>query len=396
VTLTRKQFVALFISSLVVWTVGNGLIPLLPVYATQMGAEPALVGVYMGLSYLALAGGTVTAGWLSDRLQRRKTLLLIAGALNAPAIWLMGRVANVWQLAAVTGGVWFLAGSVLTLVSILTGLFAGPSERGRFFGILSLTAALGSLLGGLVTGPMADRWGYATMFSVLSLLWCLSPLAVLLLEDRLVAPPPISAASSARGMLGFGSSLFLLLLASLVIGLGYFVAVLSRSLVMYDLGFSASAISGTGAVGGAVTLPLPPLLGWLSDRTSRKRLLVVCCLIGTVGVLVLAVAASLWHFWVVMSVASVLFSVSGVGSAMVTDLVPAGSLGRGLSLFNATTWVGGVLGFAGTGYAIQRLGLTATVLLGAALPLLAIALLIPVRETVHKEGAASDWGDAAL
>jgi DHA1 family bicyclomycin/chloramphenicol resistance-like MFS transporter len=368
------------VSSLVVWTVGNGVAPLLPVYAAQLGAGPALIGTYLAFSYLALATGTLIAGWLSDRLQSRKALIIVGGAVNVPAIWLMGRATNVWQLAALTGTVWFGGGTVLALVSILTGLFAEPSERGRLFGILSLTGALGSLLGGLATGPMADRWGYPTMFAILALFWSLSPLVALLLEDKVVVPVRDGDPSGAGEASGFGGSFHLLLLASVLIGLSYFVAVLSRSLVMDALGFGASAISGTGAVGGAVTLPLPALLGWLSDRMSRKRLLIGCCLVGAVGVLALALAASLWHFWVVMSLVSVLFCVSGVGSAMVTDLVGEGSLGRGLSLFTATTWVGAVLGFAGTGYAIQRLGLTPTVVVGASLPLVAVALLIPIRE----------------
>ena len=41
--MSRKQLFALFLCSLVIWTTGSGLIPLLPVYATQMGAAPAVV-----------------------------------------------------------------------------------------------------------------------------------------------------------------------------------------------------------------------------------------------------------------------------------------------------------------------------------------------------------------
>jgi MFS family permease len=83
--MTRKQFFALFSCSLVVWTVGNGLLPLLPVFATQIGAEPAVVGYNLSFSYLALATGTVVAGWLSDKLQRRKTLLIVGGVVSLPA-----------------------------------------------------------------------------------------------------------------------------------------------------------------------------------------------------------------------------------------------------------------------------------------------------------------------
>jgi predicted MFS family arabinose efflux permease len=161
---------------------------------------------------------------------------------------------------------------------------------------------------------------------------------------------------------------------------------------MNDLGFSAAAISVTAAVGGAATLPLPPLLGWLSDRTSRKRLLLVCCLAGSVGLLGLAFSARLRQFWVANSLLNVLLYASTVGSAMVTDLVPQGALGRGMSLFTATTWAGGVVGFASTGYAIERLGMTSTLVMGAFLPLIAIALLIPIRQAGREKGSVSHSG----
>ena len=378
--MSKKQLFALFVCSLIPWTAGNGLLPLLPVYATKLGAAPAVTGYYLSFSYLALATGTIVTGWLSDKLQRRKTLFIVISVVIIPAMWLMSRATNIWHLAALTATVWFLGGMMLTLVSILAGLFAEETERGKVFGILALAAGLGALIGGLTTGPIADRWGYPTMFATLALFLGLSPLVALLLEDKVVARSLRSEASTAGERTGLGARFFLLLFANTAASIGVFVGRLGTSLAMNELIFLSAAISSTGAIGGAVTLPLSPLVGWLSDRVGRKRLLAVCYLVGTVGLLVLAASISLWHFWVAASLVSVLSIVGGgIGSALVTDLVPQESLGRGMSLFTATSWVGGIIGFAGTGYAVQNLGMTSTFVIGAFLPLIAIILFIPIR-----------------
>jgi MFS family permease len=210
------------------------------------------------------------------------------------------------------------------------------------------------------------------------------------LEDKVVAPVPDKKTSSTRQGVGLRGGFILLLLATLGVAIAYYVGVLGRSLAMDDLGYSAAAISSTAAVGGALTLPLPPLMGWLSDRTSRKRLLACCYLAGTTGLLALAVSVSLWQFWLSFSLLYILFNAgSGVGSAFVTDLVPQASLGRGISLFRAATSIGGIIGFAATGHAVQKLGVHATSIGGALLTVLAIVLLVPIRKVGQGNGLAS-------
>jgi MFS family permease len=167
------------------------------------------------------------------------------------------------------------------------------------------------------------------------------------------------------------------------------MANLGRSLAMNDLGFGATAISSTAVVGALLALPLPVLVGWLSDRTGRVRILVLGYLACTMGLLVLAMSAALWHFWLVIALMNVLFATSSVGSALVTDLAPRESLGKGISLLSTTTWVGGIIGFAGTGYAIQNLGAAAAFGTGALLPLFAIVLLFPLRVAGREKGRSA-------
>ncbi len=72
-----------------------------------------------------------------------------------------------------------------------------------------------------------------------------------------------------------------------------------------------------------------------------------------------------------------LTTVSGVvGPALVADLVRKETMGKGQSIFSATTWLGGVVGFAAAGLAMQGLGHFLTFLVAILLPLASILLMI--------------------
>ena len=66
-----RQLLALFGYSLVVWALGNGVLPLLPVFALDLGATKFTTGLYLASSYAAIAAGTLVAGWISDRFGHR-------------------------------------------------------------------------------------------------------------------------------------------------------------------------------------------------------------------------------------------------------------------------------------------------------------------------------------
>ena len=56
----------------------------------------------------------------------------------------------------------------LGIVGAMVGTQARENERGRLFGVLGVTISLGSLLGGLTFGRMADAWGYPGMFTAVA------------------------------------------------------------------------------------------------------------------------------------------------------------------------------------------------------------------------------------
>jgi len=381
--MSKKQLSILFLCSLVPWTVGFGVIPLIPVYANKLGTTAMISGYWLSLTYLAMAVCSVITGRLSDRFQRRKMLLIMAGLLSIPSTWLMGLTTNIWHLAMLTASTYFfLWGMAIALINTLAGLFAGEAERGKVFGILQTTISLGALIGGFITGPIADQWGYPTMFFVLAVTCIILPLVSLFLEDKIL---PRGERMDTATRPGLGRFFWFLIVAQTIATIVFFVGHMTRSLVMNELGFSSAAISRAVAIGGVVTPPFPFSIGWLSDRFGRKRLLALCYLAGITGISIQALSISWWHFCVATVLLAFVTRVGGsVGSALVSDIVPKESLGMGIALFRTATWVGGIVGWSGTGYTIENIGMTSSMIMASFLPLTAIIFLIFVRPAVQR------------
>ena len=240
-------------------------------------------------------------------------------------------------------------------------------------------------MGGFSSGPIVDNWGFSGLFSVLAVFSLVLPISGYFLEDRELISSESSLAESSSGSRKLAQGFYLFMAASLLTGVALFSGRLGTSLVMKNLAFSSAAISSTGAIAGLVTMPLSLYLGILSDRLSRKSLLVICYFCGILGIGLLAISAPLWQFWIAVSLVSIMGYVSqGVGAAYVTDLIPSEALGRGMSYFNSTGWIGGIVGFAVAGFSVEQFGLNVTFIFTALLPAIGILLLMMIRSQARE------------
>ncbi len=376
--MSKKQLTTLFICSLIPWTVGNGLNPLLPVYAGQLGANSTTAGLYLAFAFITLTLGALSAGWVSDKLHQRKLPLIITGIIMVPLIWLAGQVHSLWELVGLTAVLWFAGGLQLALISILAGMSAGANERGKIFGILAATSGLGAVIGAFAIGWLVDHWGYATMFRTLAIFTCLLPIAALPLEDKDSNPTEVSNASKQKSP-SLDRNFYWLFVATILFTIPIDAGLLIRSLVMDEMGFISMAITSTGAISGLVAIPFPFILGWISDRIGRKTFLYTTYLLGCVFIAVLAVSTQYWHFLLAFAIYGIAGGAYTIGNALVADLVPRESLGKGLSVMSASLWIGGVIGYGASGVLLQGLGLSITFAIVGLIAVIAVVLLIPIR-----------------
>jgi len=372
------QLVLFFGYSLVNWSLGNGLLPILPSIAQGLGADRFLVGVYLAVSYVALALGTLVAGYLSDRVGHRRALMIVAGLGEAVLIALVSQATVLWELAVLTASAWCLAGMGVVVVAIQAGLSAGPTERGRVLGFLALATPLGSILGGFGVGALADAAGYTTMWLVLGVIALTAPAIAASMREEAVRSRAERKAAPPQP-LRWTAPFFLLIVCGVLSACGSFIGGLGRSFAMQAT-FSNEAITSTVAVSGIVALPFTILVGWMSDRRGRLPFMALCYGAGVLGLLVYSVATSLEQFWIAASfVAFISYVSTGVGSALVVDLIDRPSLGRGMAYFGATGWIGAILAFAGGSLVFSAFGLGAGFLLAAALTALAVVLVLVIR-----------------
>lgn len=372
----QKHLIALFICSLTTWLVGVSIMPLLPLYAVELGASSAATGAYLAFSFAMLAAGTMLAG----RLRRRRDVIVLAGAVALPATWLMGHVTAVWQLTLLTSIIWFAAGVAITQQSILMGLYAAAEKRGRMFGLLASTISLAGLIGGLSVGPLADRWGYSGMFAALAMVWLVQITSGLLLPRKTAVPAaspsptptlPLPELPKSRWTRPFQQ----LLLANLLVSVAESVGMIGGSLAMHTHGVTLTVITLLAAFQAGAGLLIHPGVGRLSDVLARKTVLMLTYVARILGLVALAWATSLPGFWLMAACFTLAAAKNAVNPALVTDVAGNGRLDSYMSILTASNWIGHVIGFALAGYALQHLGLTVTFLLSALLPLLAILAL---------------------
>jgi MFS family permease len=379
--MSNRQFGVLFLANLLFFGTGVGLVPLLPSYAGGLGATPTGVGLILAGAYVALAAGAMLTGRLARRIGGHRRLLVAASAPAPLLLILLGQVNSPAQLALLMSVMWACGGIVGALTSVLAGLYADPTHRGRVFGLLGLAMPVGATVCTLAIGAATTRLGFPAMFAILGLAWAsLPPLAA----GCLPADGPATAPGGAAGGRGAGpyidAAFGRLLAATLLVSTAIFAGRLGSAYAMQGFGFGPGALTAATALGALIAAPLVPLAGALSDRIGRRGFLVGACAAAAAGMLLLLGASHLWHF----ALAATLFSaasyvIGSVAVALAGDLLPADALGRGLPLLGAVSWGAAIIGFAFGGRLLETLGLTGLSLPAATLALAAGLLVATLR-----------------
>lgn len=275
----RRAFVALWLGQFVAVAGLTVVVPLLPFYLAELGTEPDHVAWWTGVSLAAPAVTQVLAGplwgWVGDR-YGRKAMVVRALAGLALSVGLMALAVTPAQFLA-SRLLQGLFGGVVPASATFASSFAAPGRRGRALGGLFTATGAGALVGPLLGGLLAGRYGFGPLFAGVAALLAVAVVAAaaLLTEPPREPRPDRTGVVSVRevgGRLFRARHLRALLLAGLAgQAAAYALVVVFAPRVGQITGSVGEATAWVGALQAATWAASLGAAPWWGARNDRSR-----------------------------------------------------------------------------------------------------------------------------
>ncbi|MBX5464689.1 MAG: MFS transporter [Clostridia bacterium] len=365
------------------------IVPVLPLFVTEtLHAGAGALGLLEGVAESTASVLRVASGWFSDRIGRRKPLML-AGYGFSNLVKPLFALSTSWTQVL---GIRFLdrfgKGIRGAPRDALLAEVTPPEDRGRSFGLHraldTLGAALGPLLAAWLLASAPGR--YRTIFWVSAIP---GTLAVLILLFAVREPAPDRAAPAAESWKGeaapggrvadLGGAFLWLLAAATLFSLGNssdaFLILKARSTGLDD-SLVPLAYFVLNAVYSAASFPM----GALSDRVGRFPLVLGGWVAFALIYAGFALASRPRAIWLLFAVYGVYYaSTEGMLRALAADLVPAPRRATALGLLNGLTGLALLPASVVAGWLWQSAAPAAVFWFGAATALGAVLFLLAGR-----------------
>jgi MFS family permease len=316
--------------------------PLLPLFLSSvLGASATALGAIEGAAESVAALLKLASGAWSDRLTRRKPLVVVGYTIASIVRPLIGFAQVAWQVGALRVTDRIGKGIRTSPRDALIADAVAPGQRGAAFGLHRAGDHLGAVIGPILAFVLLQWLGISlrTVFLLAAIPAALS-VAVLILgvreETRKRASSDKLGLDRAQGLApSFWRYLAVLLLFSLGNASDAFLLLRASA-----LGVAAAHIPLLWAAHHVVKALANARGGALSDRVGRRPLIVAGWAVYAVVYLAFAQASTAWHAWALFLGYGLYFGLTeGVEKAFVADLVPERLRGTAFGWFNFTLGV---------------------------------------------------------
>jgi len=372
----KKAFFVL-VSTMLISMLGFGIVvPLLPIYADQLGATALEIGFISAGFSLSLMVSLPFMGRFSDRFGRKVFLcsgLVILTIASLGFIWAQ----NPLQLILVRIFQGIGASMHLPIAQAYLGDITPEGEEGKWMGhfsaILFSSMSIGPLFGGVLT----DLFSINTTFLVMAALCLIGLIATIIFLPE-VSQRAVSEKQGAA-FTGLRKSNILKAAFSFRMALGFSTACIMTFLPLFasqNLGMSVSLIGLLIASRAPLAL-LQSYTGTLADKYSRRGLVIAGSAAAVIFVALMPTASSFWPLLVMYALMAIgtAFAMPAA-TAYVVEEGRVFGMGASLALFMMAMQIGNGVGPVMFGGIVDLLGIESAFYSGAAILMIGIAAFI--------------------
>jgi DHA1 family multidrug resistance protein-like MFS transporter len=347
------------------------LTPIMPLLLPELGVKTVAgidiwAGVLSGITSFVAAFASPVWGRVADNHGRKLMLLRSSLAIGFFTI-LMGLSANVWQFFAARTLMGVFAGFSSSAIALVASQVP-ESRLGYSLGWLSTGQLVGSLVGPIVGGALADLTGSyrvpfyltsATIFASLGLVW-------FLVREEFTRPAKGSAGRSlTAGLIALMRSPTLLALFFVLLMAQFGVRTVQPIITLYvkemvgNLPNVATLAGIAFSITGVANVISAPFLGNRSDRMGYRRVLLICLLGSTLTTLPQAFTHNYFVFTAErFAVGLFIGGLLPTANALVGRLVPRSDRGTIYGMTSSAMFMGNSLGPLLGGFLAAGLGLS--------------------------------------
>ena len=380
-----SQYLIIFTLWLLVFSASSQIMiiaPILPLIGEELGIADAALGTLISAYSLMVGMFAILSGPVSDRVGRRRILILGCLTMTA-ALILHAFVVGYYSFLLVR----VFAGSAGGMLSGAAVSYIGDAfpyeRRGWATGWVMSGSAFGQIIGIPLGIVMASRWGFQSPFYM----FAVTMAATVLLLFYAVPQPDVRRTAHALSVRKAASDYWDMLRRPeitwaaiafflMFLGVSVFVVYLPTWLER-NLGATGGQIALMFLIGGIANVLVGPYAGKTSDRIGRRGIILLACVgLSIVMLLTVPLVASMLMAYAMFFLTMVLVAMrTSPFSALLTSLVQDERRGSLMSLTVALGQMGFAFGGAVAGPLFANVGYFSNTLISAGL-ILSMGLIV--------------------
>jgi MFS family permease len=356
----------------------------LPAFLVSLGAGPAQLGLIEGIAESVASFAKLFSGYLTDRIDRRKPLV-VAGYFVANAVKpLLAVVTAWWHILLIRFSDRLAKGVRGAPRDVMVAESVGKERLGSAYGLIQSMDSAGAIAGPLIALLLLARYGLRSVF------WATAVPGALAVLVAILGIRETKHAASATGASQLATAPVALPIAKQALPPAFFMVLIAVTL--FSLGNSSDMFLVMRAQNVGISVSLAPLLGlvfnvtytlgswpagWFSDHFSRRWIAAAGYVIFAGVYFVFGRAPSTLAIWITMAVYGGYNALTQpVLKALIVDTVAQEARGRALGIYFFATSVATLAASLITGELWKHYGASLPFYLSAALALLSAVLLL--------------------